>query len=95
MYKKLAIAVSMTLLSGCASSSKTFAPDGREAYSLDCSGLARSWGMCLSKAGDICGPKGYDVLTAAGDRGMLATVNQYQGYASSTISRNLLISCKK
>lgn len=87
--------ISIALLSGCATSSKTYAPDGREAYSIDCSGLAGSWGMCLSKAGDLCGSKGYDLLTTAGDRGMVATVNQYQGYAGSTISRNLLIACKK
>ncbi|WON77586.1 hypothetical protein [Serratia sp. UGAL515B_01] len=83
------------LLSGCANSSKTYAPDGREAYSIDCSGLARTWGMCLEKAGDLCGAKGYDIYTSTGDKGWVATAQPDFAMAGSTISRNLLIACKK
>ncbi len=54
MKKTLMITIIITLMSGCANSSRTFGPDGREAHSIDCSGLARTWGMCLEKAGDIC-----------------------------------------
>ena len=45
------------LLSGCASASKTHGPDGKEAFFINCSGLARTWGMCYEKAGDLCGPR--------------------------------------
>ncbi|CNK72782.1 hypothetical protein V1951_21275 [Yersinia sp. 2544 StPb PI] len=95
MNKALFLTLTILLLSGCANSSKTFAPDGREAHSIDCSGLARTWGMCLEKAGDICGAKGYDTLTSTGDHGAVATANQQGAFAGSVMSRNLLISCKK
>ena len=94
--KKLAyILTAIALLSGCASSSKTYTPDGREAYSIDCSGMARTWGMCLEKAGDLCGAKGYDTYTMAGDKGWVATAQPDFAMGGSTISRNLLVACKK
>lgn len=89
------VIAAITLVSGCATSSKTYAPDGREAYAIDCSGMGGTWGMCLSKAGELCGSRGYDMLTSAGDKGMVAVVDPNQAFASSTISRNLLIACKK
>lgn len=95
MKFKLLACLCLTILSGCATSSKTFAPDGRDAYTIDCSGLGGSWGMCLTKAGDICGSKGYDLLTSAGDKGVIATVTPDMAYAGNTISRNILIACKK
>ncbi|EIY9399793.1 hypothetical protein MNO06_001906 [Escherichia coli] len=96
MKRLIAVACfNVFLLSGCATSSKTYAPDGREAYTIDCSGLGGSWGMCLTKAGDLCGSKGYDVLTSAGDKGFIASANPERAFAGNTISRNLLIACKK
>ncbi|HDT4814128.1 TPA: hypothetical protein QHO54_001087 [Klebsiella aerogenes] len=94
--KKLTLVITAVgLLVGCANSSKTFAPDGREAYSIDCSGTARTWGMCLEKAGDLCGAKGYDTFTSTGDKGWIATAQPDFAMAGSTVSRNLLIACKK
>lgn len=81
-------------VAGCASSSKTYTADGREGYSLDCSGTARNWGMCLEKAGDICGTRGYDVLERTGDQGAMVGANQYGMYGSTTRTRNMLIACK-
>lgn len=81
-------------LAGCASSSKTYTADGREGYSLDCSGTARNWGMCLEKAGDICGTRGYDVLERSGDQGAMVGSSQYWMYGSTTRTRNMLIACK-
>ncbi|MBX9486904.1 hypothetical protein J8Z82_03380 [Yersinia enterocolitica] len=94
MNKKLLFILATIFLSGCASSSKTYGPDGREAHSIDCSGLARTWGACLEKAGDICGSKGYDVFTSTGDGGFVAAANPQMAFAGSTITRNVLISCK-
>jgi hypothetical protein len=51
--------------------------------------------MCLEKAGDLCGAKGYDTFTSAGDKGWIATAQPDFAMAGSTISRNLLIACKK
>jgi len=81
-------------LGGCASSSKTYTADDREGYSLDCSGTARNWGMCLEKAGDLCGARGYDVLERSGDQGAMVGAGQYGMYGSTTQTRNMLIACK-
>lgn len=83
------------LLSGCASASKTYGPDGKEAFSINCSGLARNWSMCYEKAGDLCGTRGYEVISQGGDQGTVASVNPYGGLGGSTISRSLLVKCKE
>jgi hypothetical protein len=81
-------------LTACASSSLTYAPDGRPAYTLNCSGLARTWGTCYKKAGNRCGSDGYDVL-AGGDEGETVIGSARNGlFADSTISRSMLIACK-
>lgn len=87
----LAFAIPLLALAACASSSRTYAPDGRVAYSLNCSGMARSWGDCYAKAGDLCGAAGYDVMTRDADRGALIT----GGMAGTVQSRTMVIACKK
>lgn len=91
--KKVIIA-SAFLLTACATSSKTYGPDGKEAYSITCSGMALDWGMCMSKAGDICGARGYNVLNVNGDSGEIVTSNPQMTFGGTTISRNMLVSCK-
>ena len=83
------------LLSGCVSASKTYGPDGKEAFSINCSGLARTWGMCYEKAGDLCGAKGYEVIGQGGDHGAVVSVNQSGGFGGSMISRSLLVKCRE
>jgi hypothetical protein len=51
----------MLALAGCASVSKTYDAQGREAYALDCTGWGRSWVTCQDKAVELCGPRGYTV----------------------------------
>jgi hypothetical protein len=82
------------LLAGCATSSQTYTADGRIGYSINCSGTALNWGMCEQKAGDLCGTRGYEILSTAGDHGLIATGGNGNFFASSTISRSMLIACK-
>ncbi len=90
---------SLLALAGCASSTKTYAPDGREAFSLDCSGTARNWGMCNVKAGEICKEKGYDIISQEGEQGesVGGSANQQTAsiYGSSLHFRTMTIACKK
>jgi hypothetical protein len=79
------------LLAGCASSSTTYAPDGGVAHSISCSGLARSWGACYEKAGDLCGAAGYDVMNPDTDQNLLFNGS----FGGSKQSRSLLIACKR
>jgi hypothetical protein len=88
----LAIAIS---LSGCATAKKTYTSDGREGYSITCSGSALNWGMCYEKAGELCGQKGYEVLEKAGDQGAMLSGNQFGLYGGSVINRNMIIKCKE
>lgn len=84
-----------TILSGCATASKTYTADGKEGYNITCSGSALNWGMCYEKAGQLCGTKGYEVLEKSGDQGALLSGNQYGLYAGSVINRNMIIKCKE
>jgi len=51
----------MLALAGCASVSKTYDAQGREAYALDCTGWGRSWVTCKDKAVELCGSRGHTV----------------------------------
>jgi hypothetical protein len=64
-----------------------YTPDGKEGYNITCSGSSMNWGMCYEKAGDICGPKGYEVLQKNSDEAYV--------YGGSLISRNIIIKCKE
>lgn len=69
------------LAGGCATASRTYGPDGSQAFAIDCSGVSVNWGMCNDKAGKLCGTRGYEVINQSGDQGPV-------------INRSLLIKCK-
>ncbi|KAF0843441.1 hypothetical protein FNL37_0867 [Methylovorus glucosotrophus] len=83
------------LLTGCATSSPTYAPDGSKAFSLDCSGAARNWGMCYEKAGQLCKEKGYEIVAGGSDSNSTVVANQNGVYAGSTQTRSMVIKCKQ
>ncbi len=82
-------------LSGCATASKTYTPDGSEGYIINCSGSALNWGMCYEKAGEICGPKGYEVVEKSGDTGSIVSGNQFGVYGGSIVNRTMIIKCNE
>lgn len=82
------------LAGGCASGSQTYGPDGKQAFAINCSGMARNWGMCYEKAGELCGTRGYEVINQSGDQGAGASITPSGGFGGSVISRSLLIKCK-
>jgi hypothetical protein len=85
----------LLLVSGCATSSETYLPDGQKGHSITCSGAAQTWGACYEKAGQICGEKGYDILAGGSERGAVVTGGQYGVFGGSTMNRNMLIRCKR
>lgn len=97
--KQIVVLFCAIILAGCASVNDTYAPDGRKAYALNCSGHARGWDKCMKAAGDLCGSAGYDIL----DRGsedsaiMIAGVNGQNGNAvgGRSSERSMLVACKK
>jgi hypothetical protein len=83
------------LICSCATAKKTYTSDGKEGYSISCSGSALKWGMCYEKAGEICGTKGYEVLEKSGDTGTMVSGNQFGLYGGSVINRSMIIKCKE
>jgi len=106
MKQSLVFVLGLSLLTGCATVRESHAPDGRKAYSLNCSGAARGWDKCLTSAGELCGKNGYDILDRSsesmmvGSFGNSASVNRTSGTASgggfigATSERSMMIACK-
>ncbi len=90
----IAIACLCSLLGACATASQTYGPDGKVAYTIDCSGAARTWAECQQKAGDICGSHGYRIVSVNGqtDPALVATMGTVMGMP--VIFRTMEISCK-
>lgn len=84
----------LVLLAGCASARQTYLPDGQVGYTLDCSGQARNWNMCLEKAGELCASRGYSIVWSNAEQGNLLTATQYGVVAGSTHSRNMVVRCR-
>lgn len=89
---------SVFLLAACATVHESYAPDGRKAYALNCSGLARGWDKCQIAAGEICGSAGYDILDRSSEdsavAGAVANANGGVAHASKSNERSMLIACK-
>jgi hypothetical protein len=82
------------LLIGCATVRETYSPDGRKAYTLNCSGTARGWDKCLKAAGDKCGAAGYDIISQESED-LIAAGGSSSGFAfGKTKERTMLIACK-
>ena len=79
---------------GCATVRDTYAPNGRKAYSLNCSGVARGWDKCYSAAGDICKAAGYDVITMNGEPFAVASANRQGGFGAMSSERAMVVACK-
>jgi uncharacterized protein YceK len=84
----------IVLLSGCATVTKTYASDGKEGYSITCSGSNNNWGTCYEKAGEVCGSRGYEVLEKSGDQGAMISGSQFGVYGSSVFNRSMIVKCR-
>ena len=84
-------------VSGCAVTKKVYGPDGKPAYTINCSGTAMSWNLCLKKASDLCGAAGYRVLERSGEKGVMSIPNFQTGAINhvATANRIMMISCGK
>lgn len=82
------------VISGCATVHDTYAPDGKKAYTLNCSGLARGWDKCFEAAGNLCGAAGYNVVDRS-DEGAVAVGGGSSGFfGAKTNERAMVIECK-
>lgn len=81
-------------LTGCASSTQIYTPSGEQGQALNCSGLARSWNDCLSRAGDLCGAKGYAVVERNGELVATAAATSTGALGAQSTTRTMLVVCK-
>jgi hypothetical protein len=81
-------------LNACATSTQTYAPDGGQAHSINCSGAALTWGMCYEKAGSICKERGYDVVGGGTDANGVVTANNGSAVGVRGSTRSMVIKCK-
>ncbi len=90
--------VGCLIVAGCATTRQSYAPDGRKAYTLNCSGLARGWDKCFSAAGNLCGARGYDVLDRSDESAEMGSVggnsNGFGGSWAKTNERSMVVACK-
>lgn len=102
-YMKKIILVSLLLvLGGCATVKETYSPDGRKAYTLNCSGTARGWDKCYAAAGELCKDSGYDILDRSSEDMSTAAVGgnvnrsggSFGGSSVKTNERSMVIACK-
>lgn len=91
--RSVLVALSVGLAS-CATQKNVYLPDGRQGYSINCSGAALTWELCYAKAGEICQAKGYDIVSKTGEQGTAVTGTQYGVFGGSTYNRSMMIACK-
>ena len=103
MHRLLTVLLTSALLCSCATVRETYAPDGRKAYSLNCSGTARGWDKCYSAAGELCKDAGYDILDRSSEDASFSSVSgnatktnaNVSGTSVKTNERSMVIVCKK
>ena len=86
---------SVLILTGCATSKIIYDSEGNEAHLNDCSGTALNWGLCQTKASEICQARGYAILNNDSSTGVMTLPDGYGGTNSfATATRLMLIRCK-
>jgi len=61
-------ALCFLLLCGCTNYRQTHLKSGEVGYDIKCSDFgSKSWNSCYVMAGDICGVRGYEVVSKVGD----------------------------
>ena len=84
------ILVAMLISSCAAIEPKQFVgPNGRMAYSMQCSGMGRTLDACYQKAGEVC-PNGYTII----DRATATVAVPINGSIMAVPQHNLAIECK-
>lgn len=86
--------VAALMLGACATVHESYAPDGRKAYTLNCSGAARGWDKCLNAAGNICGAAGYTIVDRTDENTAAIGGGSSGFFGSKTNERSMLVECK-
>jgi hypothetical protein len=89
------LVVLLTLvLTGCTSTKPVATPDGRQGFTVGCSGNMLSWEDCFERAAEICGGRSYDVFTSRDEGSALVAAEPQHLSSSSAKTRSMVIACK-
>jgi len=92
---RLLVAILVLALAGCTSAKQITTPDGRQGYTVGCSGSVLSWEDCFERADDLCRGRNYDVFTRVGEEGALVAAEPQNLRDSATNNRSMVIACKQ
>lgn len=89
--KRIALLTPLLLTACAAVQPQPFSgPNGKQAYSMKCSGMGRTLDACYAKAGELC-PGGYNIIDRAS--GTVAVPLSGGGFIAAP-QHNLAIECK-
>jgi hypothetical protein len=94
MRHALATVFFAIILGACASSTEVEVAQGQRGYSIDCSGDNLNWSLCYEEAGQICGPKGFEILDKTGGTGVVIAGIAYGVYRQPEEQRSMLVKCR-
>lgn len=112
---KWAILAVTAIFAACVQSNETYTASGQKGHVISCTpalstgivgaiaNSSTSWGTCYQKAGEICGAKGYNVLTKSDEPTFSAIGGAYvdrtsgsAGYSAATSNnRMMVVQCKQ
>jgi hypothetical protein len=81
-------------LTGCTSAKPITTPDGRQGFTVGCSGNTLSWEDCFERAAEICGGRSYDVFTSKGEESALVAAEPQPLSDKTAKARSMVIACK-
>jgi hypothetical protein len=93
-HARLLVTTLVLALAGCTAAKPITTPDGRQGYTVECSGSVLSWEDCFARADDLCRGRNYDVFTRAGEEGALMAAEPQQLHDSPTTTRRMVIVCQ-
>ena len=82
------------VLAGCTSAKPITTPDGRQGYTVACSGSVLTWEDCFERADLLCKGRNYDVYTRPGEESPLIAAEPQHLRDNPTTTRSMVIACK-
>src|SRR5215468_1453520 len=82
-------------LASCTSVKQITTPDGRQGYTVACSGSVLTWEDCFERADLLCKGRGYDVYTRPGEESPLIAAEPQHLRDNPTTNRRMVIACKE
>ena len=81
-------------LAGCTSAKPITTPDGRQGYTVACSGSVLTWEDCFEQADLFCTGQSYEVYTRPSEESPLIASEPQDLRANPTTNRHMVIVCK-